>query len=117
MFYKIAHRERERERERNTYTHNRKKTNKKNLGQRIVWCVKSKDFTRNFRPPKVKMSNKVFREKSNCVVFQSSKSRFFNEINEITNNFLLVGGKIMPEMHLKQPEFTYSVCDPFTKNK
>ena len=23
----------------------------------------------------------------------------------------------MPEMHLKQPGFTYSVCSPFTKNK
>ena len=23
----------------------------------------------------------------------------------------------MPEMHLKQPEFTYSVCGPFTRNK
>ena len=23
----------------------------------------------------------------------------------------------MPEMHLKQPDFTYSVCSPFTKNK
>ena len=23
----------------------------------------------------------------------------------------------MPEMHLKQPEMTYSVCGPFTKNK
>ena len=23
----------------------------------------------------------------------------------------------MPEMHLKQPGFTYSACDPFTKNK
>ena len=23
----------------------------------------------------------------------------------------------MPEMHLKQPAFTYSACDPFTKNK
>ena len=23
----------------------------------------------------------------------------------------------MPEMHLKQPGFTYSTCDPFTKNK
>ena len=23
----------------------------------------------------------------------------------------------MPEMHLKQPGFTYSVCEPFTKNK
>ena len=23
----------------------------------------------------------------------------------------------MPEMHLKQPRFTYSACEPFTKNK
>ena len=23
----------------------------------------------------------------------------------------------MLEMHLKQPRFTYSVCEPFTKNK
>ena len=30
---------------------------------------------------------------------------------------LLAGGKFMPEMHLKQPGFTYSACGPFTKNK
>ena len=23
----------------------------------------------------------------------------------------------MPEMHLKQPGFAYSACDPFTRNK
>ena len=23
----------------------------------------------------------------------------------------------MPEMHLRQPGFTYSACEPFTKNK
>ena len=23
----------------------------------------------------------------------------------------------MPEMHLKQPRFTYSVCSPFSKSK
>ena len=23
----------------------------------------------------------------------------------------------MPDMHLKQPRFTYSACEPFTKNK
>ena len=33
------------------------------------------------------------------------------------NKFLLVGDKFMPEMHLKQPGFTYSACGPFTKNK
>ena len=38
-------------------------------------------------------------------------------MNDITNKFLLVGDKFMPEMHLKQSGFTYSACDPFTKNK
>ena len=38
-------------------------------------------------------------------------------MNETINKFLLAGNKFMPEMHLKQPGFTYSVCGPFTKNK
>ena len=38
-------------------------------------------------------------------------------MNEIVNKFLLVGDKFMPEMHLKQPGFTYSASGPFTKNK
>ena len=38
-------------------------------------------------------------------------------MNEIVNKFLLAGDKFMPEMHLKQPGFTYSPCGPFTKNK
>ena len=38
-------------------------------------------------------------------------------MNEIVNKFLLVGDKFMPEMHLKQPGFTYNACGPFTKNK
>ena len=37
-------------------------------------------------------------------------------MNEIVK-FLLAGDKFMPEMHLKQPGFTYSACSPFTKNK
>ena len=37
-------------------------------------------------------------------------------MNKTINNFLLAGDKLMPEMHLKQPEFTYSACGPFTKN-
>ena len=39
------------------------------------------------------------------------------KINEIVNKFLLAGNKFMPEMHLKQPGFTYSACGSFTKNK
>ena len=38
-------------------------------------------------------------------------------MNEIVNKFLLAGDKFMPEMHLKQPGFTYSACGPLTKNK
>ena len=38
-------------------------------------------------------------------------------MNEIVNKFLLAGDKVMPEMHLKQPGFTYSACGSFTKNK
>ena len=39
------------------------------------------------------------------------------KINGIVNKFLLAGHKFMPEMHLKQPGFTYSACGSFTKNK
>ena len=39
------------------------------------------------------------------------------KMNEIVNKFLLAGDKFMPEMHLKQPGFTYSAFGPFTKNK
>ena len=36
-------------------------------------------------------------------------------MNERRNKFLLAGD--MPEMHLKQPGFSYSVFGPMTKNK
>ena len=35
---------------------------------------------------------------------------------KIINKFLLAGDKFMPELHLKQPGFTYSACVPFAKN-
>ena len=38
-------------------------------------------------------------------------------MNEIKNTLLLVGDKFMPEMHLKQPGFTYNALGPFSKNK
>ena len=38
-------------------------------------------------------------------------------MNEIVSTFLLAGDKFMPEMHLRQLQFVYSVCGPFTKNK
>ena len=56
----------------------------------------------------------------------SNTKRYFvlnYKMNDIINNFLLVGDKFMPEMHLRQPAalgnsgFTYSACGLFTKNK
>ena len=38
-------------------------------------------------------------------------------MNDIINKFLLAGDNFMPEMHLRQPQFTYSACGTFTKNK
>ena len=38
-------------------------------------------------------------------------------MNNVINKFLLVGDKFMPEMHLRQPQFVYSACGPFTKHK
>ena len=38
-------------------------------------------------------------------------------MNQIINKFLLTGDKFMPEMHSKQPGFTYSACGSFTKHQ
>ena len=38
-------------------------------------------------------------------------------MNKIINNFLLAGDKVMPEMHLRQPGFTYIATGPFTKKE
>ena len=38
-------------------------------------------------------------------------------MNNIINNFLLAGDKFMPEMHLRQSQFVYSACGPFTRHK
>ena len=43
------------------------------------YCFGCKDYTKNFRPEKVKMTNKVLREKSYCVVCRSNKSRFLKQ--------------------------------------
>ena len=45
------------------------------------------------------------------------RAKLYIKVNEIVNKFLLAGDKFMPEMHLKQPGFTYSACGPLTKNK
>ena len=38
-------------------------------------------------------------------------------MNDIVNKFLLAEDKFMPEIHFRQPGFTYSACRPFNRNK
>ena len=41
-----------------------------------TYCLGYKDYTHNFKPQEVKMTNNVVREKSNSVACRSCKSRF-----------------------------------------
>ena len=49
----------------------------RNLEKHIV--LGAKIIQKKFRPEKVKMTNKVLREKSHCVVCLSNKSRFLKQ--------------------------------------
>ena len=42
-------------------------------------CFGCKDYTQNFRPQEVKMTNKLLREKSQCVVCRSNKPSFLKQ--------------------------------------
>ena len=39
------------------------------------------------------------------------------KMNNLINKFLLAGDKFVPEIHLRQPQFTYSACGPFTRHE
>ena len=45
----------------------------------ITYCFGCKDCTHNFRPEKVKITNKILKKKSHCVVYRSNKSRFLKQ--------------------------------------
>ena len=51
------------------------------IGKRpeTTYCFGCKDFTHNLRPQEVKMTNTVLREKSNCIVCWSNKSRLLKQ--------------------------------------
>ena len=44
-----------------------------------TYCLGCKDYTHNFKPQEVKITIKVLRGKSNCVVCRTSKSRFLKQ--------------------------------------
>ena len=60
----------------------------KELG--TTYCLGCKDCTHDFRPQKVNMTNKVLREKSNCMVCQSNKSRFLKQKRNNKKQFLQI---------------------------
>ena len=37
--------------------------------------------------------------------------------SNVINKLLLAGDKFVPEIHLRQPQFTYSACGPITKHE
>ena len=74
---------------------------------RFVKKARSKRITKQLRNQNTVEQNSIIK----CFVLSCMK------MNEIVNKFLQVGNKFMPEMHLKQPGFTYSACGPFTRNK
>ena len=104
------------------------------------YCLKCRKDTENINPRVSKTSNGKTMLLSKCAICDSKKSRFIKnqeakgllsikhqyweiicftsyKTNEIVKKFLLAGDKFMPDMNLKQPEFTYSACGPFTKTK
>ena len=52
-----------------------------------------------------------------CTYLKDTSCSHHIKMNKIVNKFLLAGHKFVPEMHLKEPGFSYSACGPFTKNK
>ena len=44
-----------------------------------TYCFGCKDYIQDFKPQEIKMTNKVLREKSHCVVCRSDQSRFLKQ--------------------------------------
>ena len=53
----------------------------------------------------------------NAILLNAVPLNAIINMNEIVNKFLLADNKFMPEMHLKQPGFTYTACGHLLKIK
>ena len=69
------------------------------------------------------MSNCAVCGKKKLTFMKNKELRNFDRVshdyfkrNKFINKFLLAVDKCMSELHLKQPEFTYSACGTFTKH-
>ena len=67
----------------NTQSKRKPIKSRKELG--TTYCLGCKDFSHNFKPQEVKMTNKVLREKPNCVVCRSNKSRLLKQKHNSKN--------------------------------
>ena len=85
-----------------------------------AYCVSCKKNTGNEHSSVKKSKQNRLMLLLNCAVCGKKKSTFIKnqelsndsfEMNEIINHFLLTGGKVMRELNLKQPRFTYSALD------
>ena len=111
----------------------------------LSYCLKCKKSTETINPKVSKTTNGKAMILSTCAICGSKKSQFIKEqegkvllsnlglrtpLNKITvlenilykmnntiNKLLLAGDKFMPEIHFRQPQFTYSACGPFTKHE
>ena len=63
-----------------------------------TYCFGCKDYAKNFRPQEVKMTNKVLREKSHCVVCRSNKSKFSKEKNKLKINVIKISEELLREV-------------------
>ena len=60
-------------------TQSKKKPIKLGKQSETTYCFGCKDYANNFRPEKVKMTNKIKWEKSHCDVCWSNKSRYLKQ--------------------------------------
>ena len=110
----------------------------------ITYCLSCKKDMENIDPRIVKTKNNKQVMPSKCSICNNKKSKFISQgsdlfdslglntpqnrmkalvpsalinLNNIINKFLLAGDRFMPEMHLRQSQFVYSACGPFTRHK
>ena len=112
----------------------------------LSYCLKCKRNTESINPKVSKTTNGKAIILSTCAICGSRKSKFIKQqeakgllsnriqytglysirryfvlikykMNNVINKFLLLGDKFMPEIHLTQPQFTYSACGPFTRHE
>ena len=105
----------------------------------LSYCLKCKKNTESINRKVSKINNGKAMTLSTCAKCGSKKSKFIKEqgakgllsnlglrtplnsstrrMNNTINKLLLAGDKFMLEIHLRQPQFTYSACGPFTKHE